>query len=238
MQKKNVILFLVFLLSITLYYLYVDNFTTTSNVIKHENIKVIRVLDGDTLELENKEKIRLLGINTPEKKTFLSNESTAFTKQLENKTVDVEVLEKDKYGRSLGYVFYNSLLINEEILKRGFAHLFVYEEDKYTSRLKSAEQYARENQLGLWKKSPNFGCIALTEFKHTEDGERCTNKERIILENFCTTLQVYLKDDATHDENITLSKGTFEKNFSCIFNDEGDSLYIWDEKGLLVFQRY
>lgn len=238
MKRSSLILLLIFLITGFAYYIFVDNFSPTGNAIKRIDAIVERVIDGDTIVLEGGEKIRFLGINTPEKGEFYKNESTEFTKQVENKSVQVEIIEKDKYGRSLGYVFYNGKMLNEEILKRGFASLFVYTPDEYTNELKKAEAYARENELGIWKKSDKYGCLTIKEFKYIEDGKRCTNKERITLQNFCGTLNVTIKDDATHIEHELITKGLFTKNYSCIWNDAGDTLFIWDETGLLVFERY
>jgi hypothetical protein len=198
----------------------------------------VRVIDGDTIVGQNGQHYRLLGINTPEKKTFLSNESASFTGQLLNKTVLIESVEKDKYGRNLGYIFNEGKLFNEKILKNGLAHVFIYKDDKYSDRLRKAEEEARNMEIGLWKKSPNFGCISIMEFKYIEDGERCTNKEKLVLQNSCDAMEIYLKDDATHDEFINIPNGIYSENFSCVWNDAGDTLFIWDKKGLLVFERY
>lgn len=238
MKRSSLWLLIVFLITGTIYYYAVDNFSTTGNSIKKIPVLVIKVIDGDTLEIEGGEKVRLLGINTPEKKEFYANEAISFTKQLENKTILLEVFDKDKYGRNLGYVFLDNKLFNEEILIRGYAHFYSYEDDKYTSQLKKAEEYARERELGIWKKSTNYNCLILEQLKYEEDGKRCTNKEQIILQNSCNTLNVTIKDDATHIEHVLIPKGIFQKNFSCTFNDDGDSLFIWDKSGLLVFERY
>jgi endonuclease YncB( thermonuclease family) len=238
-MKKIAILFVVlFVLTAIAYYSIFSEKNLTPSTKKTITAVVERVIDGDTIVLENGEKIRLLGINTPEKKTFLSNASFAFTNQIANKTVEIEITEKDKYGRNLGYIFYDGKFFNEEILRNGLAHTFIYTEDEYTKRLREAERQAQEKEIGLWKKSENFGCLVLKEFKHTEDGKRCTNREQIILENFCGPMRIYLKDDATHAEYINLTKGIYSQNFSCVFNDDGDSLYIWDSTGILIFERY
>jgi len=238
MKRSDFWLILLFLVSGLIYYFYADDLTTTGNSIRTINAVVERAIDGDTIVLDTQEKVRLLGINTPEKGEFYKDESTNFIKKLENKTVKIEIPSKDKYGRSLGYVFYNGKLINEEILRNGFTSLFVYDEDKHTKRLAKAEQEARDSNIGIWQKSTNFGCLSIVEFKYLEDGQRCTNKERIILENSCGTLNVSIKDDATHIDHVLIKKGTFTKNYSCVFNDAGDSLYIWDNSGLLIFERY
>jgi endonuclease YncB( thermonuclease family) len=238
MKRSSFWLLIIFLITGTIYYYTVDNFSTTGNSIKKIEVLVIRAIDGDTLEIEGGERVRLLGINTPEKKEFYANEAINFTKQLENKTILLEIFDTDKYGRELGYIFLNNKLFNEEILKNGYAHFYSYEEDKYSNQLKKAESSAREKELGIWKKSENFGCLTLLELKFEEDGNRCTNKEKLTLQNTCNTLNVSIKDDATHIEHVLIKSGLYEKNYSCTWNDAGDTLFIWDKTGLLVFERY
>lgn len=238
MKKGSFILLILFILSGFAYYIYFAPEISGNVINEKREVFVIRAVDGDTLEIENNEKVRMLGVNTPEKGEFGAEADLEFTKQLENKTVFLESSEKDQYGRSLGYIFYKDRLFNEELLKNGFAHIYYYEEDHYTSRLKKAEEHARQNEIGIWKKSTKFGCLILKELKYFEDGERCTNKEKVILENTCETLSVYFKDDTSKGFHYDIQKGIFSKNYSCKFNDEGDSLYIWDDEGLVLFERY
>lgn len=239
MEKSSLMLLIVFFSTGFLYYSLVGNSVTTGNSIKEITAKVERVIDGDTIEVNVSGeilKIRLLGINTPEKKEFYANEAINFTKQLENKTVKIEILSKDKYGRNLGYVFFNKKLINEEILKNGYAHFYSYEDDKYTNQLKKAEVYARENELGIWKKSDNYGCITISEFTYLDLKE--TDNETLKLKNYCSTLDVTIKDDATHIYHKNISKGYFTLTTQNIWNDNGDTVFIWTKDGLLVFERY
>jgi endonuclease YncB( thermonuclease family) len=238
MKRGNLILFLLFVLSGIFYYLYFSPEISSNSIFEKREVTVIRIVDGDTLVVTGDEKVRLLGINTPENGEFNAEADVAFIKQLENKTVIIESSQKDQYGRTLGYLFYNGQLFNEKILENGLAHFYSYEEDKYTGRLKVAEKFARENGLGIWKRSSNYGCLSLRELKYVEDGERCSNRERVVLDNSCEALSVYFKDDTSKGFHYNISTGFFSKNYSCKFNDVGDSLYIWDSDGLILFYRY
>ncbi|RMD45604.1 hypothetical protein D6829_01730, partial [Candidatus Pacearchaeota archaeon] len=94
------------------------------------NAKVLSVIDGDTIEISTGQKVRFLGINTPEKGMPNYLEAKNFLKKLlENRTIRLEVFSKDRYGRLLAHVFYGKTHINEEILRNGLAHLFYYEKD-------------------------------------------------------------------------------------------------------------
>ncbi|MCK5321363.1 thermonuclease family protein [Candidatus Pacearchaeota archaeon] len=233
MKLKHLFLIVLFISSCIFYYQLTEETVRTSNTI------VARVIDGDTLELTNGQKIRLKGINTPEKSMPFNQEATEFVRQLvEDKSITIESHGIDKYGRTLAYIFIDGKNINKKILEEGLATLYYYEKDKHYDELKQAEEFARLNQKGLWEKSPNANCLELIELKYKEQPTRCSNDELLILENFCEKMQVTIKDDATHIYKETLPKGTFTKKFSCIWNDAGDSLYIADEKGLLIFYRY
>ncbi len=237
MKVLNILIFLlIFNTFILLGYL---TSTFTGNVV-HERIivNISHVIDGDTFKDQTGQSYRLLGINTPEKKQPYYEEAASFLKQYGGKKVELENRGKDKYDRTLGYIFYNNKLINAEILKQGLASLYVYDKDEYYSQLKKAEQEARKNNLGLWKRSNNYGCIELTRLKYEEDGNRCTNQEQLVLNNKCGKLSIIIKDDANHIEQVSLATGTYTQNFSCVWNDDGDSLYIRDETGLLLFYRY
>ena len=240
-MKTRLLVFIIVLLLLTdLALLYPKLTGKVTGKIEYRYVNVSRVIDGDTLEAETEygtEKFRLLGINTPEKKQAYYEEAKQFLQQFENKTLKLEDFGKDKYQRTLSYVYFNNQLINREILARGLANLYYYEHDSHFNELKKAEEQARDKGLGIWRKSENYGCVELIELKYQEQ-ERCQNQEQLILKNNCETINAVLKDDATHIYNLKLNTGMFEKNFSCIWNNEGDSLYLSDDSGLLVFYRY
>ncbi len=127
---------------------------------------VTRVVDGDTVVvLINgvSEKIRLIGVDTPEtvdprkKVQCFGKEASGFTKSLlENKTVRLEADasqgDRDKYGRLLRYVFLeDGMLVNKKIISEGYGHEYTYRLPyQYQIDFKNAERIARESQKGLW----------------------------------------------------------------------------------------
>lgn len=117
--------------------------------------EVSRVVDGDTLELEDGRKVRLIGINTPEKneKHYLEAKQN-----LEALVLDKEVFfardvsDKDKYGRLLRYVFTEDEFVNAEQISAGLASSYEYEPDtKYQFLFNCLEEQAREKELGIWQ---------------------------------------------------------------------------------------
>ena len=194
---------------------------------------ISRIIDGDTFELSTGDKVRLKGINAPE--TFMNGNELA-TNLLEdylNKTVKIISFGTDKYDRILGYLFFENENLNLKILEQGFASLYYYGEDKYYKEMTEAEEFARMNEFGIWKKSPDYECLEIINFDYKEP-------ELLKIYNYCNkTFNITLKDDATHIyEETILPAGVFEKKSSHIWNDEGDTVYIWDEQGLLIFYRY
>ena len=129
-----------------------------------ESFKVTRVVDGDTIEIEGGEKVRYLGIDTPETvdprkpvQCFGVEASKKNKELVEGKTVRLEkdITDRDKYSRLLRYVWVGDLFINLELVKQGFASSYTYPPDiKYQKEFLAAEKEAREAERGLWKACP------------------------------------------------------------------------------------
>lgn len=228
MSKKNTIILGFIVLIYVIYYILFQN-----NVFLEEYF-VKRVIDGDTIVLEGDIKVRLKGINTPEKNMLYYQESTDFLKNLlENRSIKIRHYGQDKYGRYLGYIFIQNKNINELLVREGLAHIYYYEEDEYYNKLLRAEKYARRKNLGIWKKSESYDCFNLIELDYD------SSNETLILENNChKTIDVVIKDDATHIYKREMRQGYYNEKFKRIFNNDKDSLYVWGDSGLLVFHRY
>jgi micrococcal nuclease len=142
-----------------------------------ETFLVKRVVDGDTFELENGERVRMLGIDTPEKfesskldrdaertgrdkKTIkkLGDLSSEYTKKLIGGKKVILVPEpnyedKDRYGRLLRYVYLeDGTFVNKKIIEDGYANVYRRYPLSKTSEFEQAEKEARENNKGLWGK--------------------------------------------------------------------------------------
>ena len=121
---------------------------------------VKRVLDGDTIELENGERVRYIGINTPEiahpprgAEFFGPKAAEANRELVEGKRVRLEfdVQKRDRYGRLLAYVYVDSLFVNAELVKRGYAYAYTYPPNvKYAELFVRLQREAREAGRGLW----------------------------------------------------------------------------------------
>ena len=103
------------------------------------DLRVIRVSDGDTftgLDAENRQvKVRLHGIDAPEAKQAFGNVSKkALSDLIAGKTVSVEEVDRDRYGRVVGRVTIAGKLVNAEMVRTGLAWRYV--------------QFDRRNEFG------------------------------------------------------------------------------------------
>lgn len=133
---------------------------------------VVRVIDGDTIDIENETRIRLLGIDSPERKTCFYQESKDALKALiEGKDIRIEkdISGSDKYDRLLRYVYVpadnpedDDVFVNEYLIRQGFAMTFaVAPDNRYRDLLARAQEEAQKNNRGLWSDV----CQYLEEFK-------------------------------------------------------------------------
>jgi endonuclease YncB( thermonuclease family) len=120
----------------------------------------VRVIDGDTIELDHKEIVRLIGVDTPETKhprmpvQYYGREAAAFTRRLlEGHRVRLEYdqTRHDRYGRTLAYVYLeNGTLANGEIILQGYGHAYTRFPFQYMEEFRLLERQARDGQRGLW----------------------------------------------------------------------------------------
>jgi endonuclease YncB( thermonuclease family) len=127
--------------------------------------KVIGVKDGDTIEvlIDGKPmKIRLFGIDCPEKKQAYGTKAKDFTASLSfGKTVSIQSKGTDKYRRMLGFVFLpDGRNLNHELVKAGYAWRYKYNKNNLLLML---EAQARNKRLGLWADAKP---IPPWEFRH------------------------------------------------------------------------
>jgi micrococcal nuclease len=124
-------------------------------------VRVEKIYDGDTIGavVDGRfEKIRLLGIDAPEMdqrpwgrkaKKCLDSLLAAANSMI---SLEYDIEQRDKYGRILGYIWLqDGRMLNEEMLKNGFAVLFTCPPNvKYVMRLRAAQEKGRDNKIGIW----------------------------------------------------------------------------------------
>jgi len=125
--------------------------------------RVTRIVDGDTIkvDIDGREfTVRYIGINTPETKApnrpvepFGPEAAAANERLVAGEVVFLEkdVSETDNFGRLLRYVWLDGIMVNEELVREGYARVSTFPPDvKYAERLVQAEQEARKAAKGLW----------------------------------------------------------------------------------------
>lgn len=125
--------------------------------------KVDRVVDGDTAKVfygGESEYVRYIGIDTPESVKpdspveCFGEESKDFnTSLIEGETVRLVFgpEQRDRFGRLLAYVYVRDLMVNAELLRRGYAEtLTIPPNDARSGQFERLEDQARETNLGLW----------------------------------------------------------------------------------------
>lgn len=144
-----------------------ESTSSASLGISGENTRVERVIDGDTIEIEGGQKVRYIGIDTPETVDprrpvgCFGKEASEENKRLiegERVLLVKDVSDTDKFGRLLRYVYINAednkiIFINDHLVRQGYARASTYPPDvKFTDRFLQAEREAREDGRGLWQK--------------------------------------------------------------------------------------
>ena len=136
---------------------------------KYEGYRVIRVVDGDTLAIEDLRdkrelKLRIWGINSPEVKECFSSESRETLERiLTDKKPRLEKFGYDGYGRLLANVMIDEGDVGQLMIARGAAKVFdgaeIHDELKpsleYIGKLRKSEDEARAKKIGLWGKCTN-----------------------------------------------------------------------------------
>ena len=119
--------------------------------------RVVRVIDGDTIEIAGGAHVRYIGMDTPEtypEVEFYGPEAKAKNAELvEGKLVTLEkdVSETDRYGRLLRYVYVDGVFVNGELVRLGYARAVAYPPDtRYQWQLEKLEKEAQAAKLGIW----------------------------------------------------------------------------------------
>ena len=119
------------------------------------------VIDGDTVQIQNGERVRLIGINAPEYEPWRNleepygREAALFLKRLltgKKIFLESDSEKKDKYGRTLSYAYFeDGRFINRLLVSEGYARARYYRPNgRYYQLLKEAEGEAKAGKKGLW----------------------------------------------------------------------------------------
>ncbi len=155
---------------------------------------VARVYDGDTIILEDKKHVRLLGVNTPEIESQQRAEEpggVAAKKWLqaqlqENKVyLEYDQVKRDKYKRFLAHVFLpDGKHLNLALLENGLAVISIIPPNgRYSDKLVQAQQHAEKLKLGIWG-MPEYQTRPISQIaNHTKGWQRFTGTPVSIKKN-------------------------------------------------------
>jgi len=195
----------------------------------YSQIKVIEVIDGDTVRLSNGKLLRYIGLDTPEVRIKnkggdfkyqpqpFSLEAKEFNRKLvEGKDVRIEFdIEKaDRYGRLLGYCFVDKIFVNARLIEQGYAVLYTYPPNvKYVDLLVASQKKAQRTKKGLW------GSFAIID--HTQ-ADKYINQIRSVqgwvVETYKSTKCVFLNFGRDYRSDFTVA---IFNNTLGAFNKEG-----------------
>ena len=135
----------------------------TANLPSGIDVVVRKVVDGDTIEVSGGERVRLIGIDTPETHDpnrpagCFGAEASRFTASVLAPGTPVRLVgdaeQRDRYGRLLAYVYRRAagLFVNAELLRRGYAQLLTIPPNvAHTDEFVSIARDARAGSQGLW----------------------------------------------------------------------------------------
>lgn len=123
-----------------------------------------RAIDGDTLSVKqhgHKKTVRLLLIDTPESKKPntpvqpYSLEAAKYTESLV-KTCDLSIEydskgHYDRYKRELVYLYCGDTMVNEQLVRKGYARVgYIYQQKDHLYELEEAQRYAKQKKLKIW----------------------------------------------------------------------------------------
>jgi len=243
--KRNEIYWIIIfsILLLALNYSWLDK-SLTNFISGDDFVFIDKVIDGDTIKF-NGTSIRLLGINSPEKKEKYYQEAKDFLEEkVLNKTVRLEYGKdkKDRYGRILAYIFVNGENVNLESVEKGLAnYYFPSGKDVHYNEFKEAWKYCDEH---LCEKSKDVcaNCIELKDLNY--------NSQEVVFFNQCNfdcSLDNWeIKDEGRkkfYFPNFVLDKksevkikiGEEQDTSNILFWDR--DTYVWTKTGDTLFLR-
>ena len=220
---------------------------TENNVTQDYNMTVTDVIDGDTFYLGNGDKVRMLGINTPESGRPYAQEATDFlTNMILGKEVtlvnDSKNGDSDSYGRLLAHVYVNDTFVNYEIIKAGYAFWYPYTSGTdFDTEYEEAQNNASSNTVGLWTESSYN--LTIDYIEYNPDGDEADG-EYVVLTNHenynVTMVGWFLQDEAAltaYEFNLTIESNTTIRIYTGIGTDNSTTIFwgwhqgIWNNSG-------
>lgn len=191
MKKRLILPLLILSLIVNLYFLFGKYFSGRLPFKEEEILRgrVVRVIDGDTFDVEEGVRVRLAGVEAPEyPRGCLSEETKERLKELLlGKEVEVEVIGKDSFGRKIGFVTLNGVFVNRVLVEEGLARV-TDKDSKYAPILLAREDEAKKLKRRIWSSLclPKEGCVIKGNVRRDKETRiyhlpECFNYEKIVV---------------------------------------------------------
>ncbi|MFO7619425.1 MAG: thermonuclease family protein [Thermoplasmata archaeon] len=218
------------------------------------------IYDGDTFKTVEGDIIRMLGINTEEKGMPFADAAKHHLELLLNSgqiRLERDEVDEDRYGRLLRHVWAGDVHVNAEMVRDGYAHVYIIPPNgKYSDELWTAQDEAVAHNRVLWEKSPHD--VEIVEIQPIQGlDQEGLNLEMVVFENKGSDIVDIsgwtVKDESTHiyrfssirvmpGNSVSLKSGFGTDDDasvhwqldSSIWNNAGDVCFLRDENGLLV----
>jgi endonuclease YncB( thermonuclease family) len=222
---------------------------------------VLQVLDGDTFQLQDGRQVRCLGVDAPERGEPFADEATQILNRLVGgKQVRLELGRpaRDRDGRLLAYVFVGSNMVNTQLLQLGAAYMRRPILRRYKPAFAQAQEDARAAGLGIWTNTASVKVrLAHIQARPGSGQPSSSTGEFVVLENYgdqpLDLTGWTLSDEGHHrylfprfvlapKAKVTIHSGLgrntdtdlFWGSRSPIWNNNGDTVFLRDDKGRLV----
>lgn len=199
-----------------------------SGALQEGTYYVQKIVDGDTLELSGGKKVRYIGIDTPETMKKVG-ESWVFQpesygvaakdfnrRSVSGREVKLEFDEdkKDKYGRLLAYIYIDGDMLNERMVREGYALVYTFPPNlRYYDLLIEAQIDARNNKRGFWASMPDM--LPAQAYEHMGEFGRF---KAVVSDVYVTPQKIYLYFGK--DKNKYITAVIFARNIP-LFTKEG-----------------
>lgn len=127
-------------------------------------VRVVRVIDGDTVVLEGGERVRYLEVNTPElarnsrpAQFYAEEAKRANARLVEGKTVQLvyDREHRDKYHRILAYVYAGPVFVNAVLIEEGYGKVMIIPPNvRHAEKFLELQRKARQEGRGIWSRAP------------------------------------------------------------------------------------
>jgi len=205
----------------------------------------------------------LIGIDTPEKGELYYEEAKEANRRLvEGKEVKLELdeEERDRYGRTLAYVYIGNAFINLKLVREGYARAYSYPPNiRYREMFSRAQEEARQKGIGIWSSRPQGRRVEITEINFDPPGSDRDNLNGewiVIASNTDVPIDMTgftLSDDSDHvykfgqftltpgntvtvftGSGVSASTSLYWGSKTPIWNNDGDTAYLKDSDGSLI----